>query len=171
MKQKLNITDKTNSYHENNLGFGIDVLEIKRIVQVIDRTPSFITKVFTKKELDYCNSHAVPAIHFATHFAGKEAVAKALGTGLVFSPKKIEILHKKSGQPYVLLYDKALEIFNTNHLSYITLSLSYTHTEAISCAILFDKTNKNINNYSESENILKEIDKQFKQLKNDMDFL
>ena len=55
------------------------------------RHARFVDRVFTEAEREYCLSRAIPAQHFAARFAGKEAVGKALGFGVPFTWREIEI--------------------------------------------------------------------------------
>ena len=68
-----------------SVGLGVDIVEIERMRRILDRTPSFAHKVFTDAEQDYCNRKGNPATHYAARFAAKEAVCKALGTGILAS--------------------------------------------------------------------------------------
>ena len=68
-----------------SVGLGVDIVEIERMRRILDRTPSFAHKVFTDAEQDYCNREGNPATHYAARFAAKEAVCKALGTGILAS--------------------------------------------------------------------------------------
>ncbi len=63
------------------VGLGVDIVEIARMKKILERTPSFARKVFSCEECCYCEDTAMPEVHFATRFAAKEAVVKALGTG------------------------------------------------------------------------------------------
>jgi holo-[acyl-carrier protein] synthase len=69
---------------------GLDVIEIDRVARALQR-PGFRARVFTKAEREYCDSRVHPAQHYAARFAGKEAVGKALGCGVNFTWKEIEI--------------------------------------------------------------------------------
>ena len=60
-------------------GLGVDIVEIPRMEAIVRRSPAFVRKVFTADERAYCDAKHNPAAHYATHFAAKEAVAKALG--------------------------------------------------------------------------------------------
>src|SRR5512132_3854129 len=70
---------------------GIDLIEIARIRRALDRYPSFRERCFTEAERAYCDSRPNPAQHYAARFAGKEAVGKALGSGVRFTWREIEI--------------------------------------------------------------------------------
>ena len=64
------------------VGLGVDIVEDdRRMKKILERTPSFARKVFSCEECCYCEDTAAPEVHFATRFAAKEAVVKALGTG------------------------------------------------------------------------------------------
>jgi holo-[acyl-carrier protein] synthase len=66
----------------NIIGLGLDVTDIGRIADVIERHGErFLRRIFTEGEIAYCSRRRVPAIHFAGRFAAKEAAMKALGTG------------------------------------------------------------------------------------------
>jgi holo-[acyl-carrier protein] synthase len=73
------------------LRIGVDLIEIERIRAAIDRYPGFRSRCFTADEIAYCDSKANPAQHYAGRFAAKEAVGKALGSGVLFTWKEIEI--------------------------------------------------------------------------------
>src|SRR5207245_2563801 len=66
----------------NVIGLGLDVTDIERIADTIERYGGrFTGRIFTEREVAYCTRRRVPAIHFAGRFAAKEAAMKALGTG------------------------------------------------------------------------------------------
>ena len=69
---------------------GVDLIEIERIRRALER-PGFRERCFTRAERDYCDSKKNPAESYAGRFAGKEAVGKALGCGVRFTWKEIEI--------------------------------------------------------------------------------
>jgi holo-[acyl-carrier protein] synthase len=60
------------------IGIGIDLLEIARMEQALERRPRLAERVFTSEERAYAEKHARPAQHFAARFCAKESVAKAL---------------------------------------------------------------------------------------------
>ena len=62
---------------------GIDIVEVYRIRETLERTPRFRERVFTEAERTYCDAKGAAAGEsYAARFAAKEAVAKALGTGI-----------------------------------------------------------------------------------------
>ncbi len=117
-------------------GVGIDNIEVERIKKQIDGSTKFKEKIFTSKEIEYCESKTNYAESFAARFAAKEAFLKAIGTGwsdgLQF--KDIEILNDFNGRPMVHLYGKAKKIILDNELKNIHVSL--THLKEIASAII-----------------------------------
>jgi len=73
------------------LRVGLDIIEIDRIAAALHRRPGFRERCFTEAERAYCESRPNPPQHYAARFAGKEAVGKALGSGVRFTWKEIEI--------------------------------------------------------------------------------
>ena len=69
---------------------GVDLIEIPRIEHALARD-GFRERVFTDAERAYCDSRPNPAQHYAARFAGKEAIGKALGCGVRFTWREIEI--------------------------------------------------------------------------------
>ena len=70
---------------------GVDLIEIPRIERALARYPGFRERCFTETERAYCDSKPNPPQHYAARFAGKEAVGKALGSGVRFTWREIEI--------------------------------------------------------------------------------
>ena len=116
-------------------GLGNDILAIDRIRKTIDTHGfRFYKKFFNKKELSYCLSHRDPPLFLAGRFAGKEAIAKAMGTGFgsLLSFLDIEILNDQFGRPYTQLSDS----FNTTfHHPCIIISISHCKEYANAVAL------------------------------------
>lgn len=90
------------------VAIGADVIEIDRVRQVVTRQPSFVERVYSPAEIKYCQKHRDPAERFAVRFAAKEAVLKALGTGLGGADlSDIEVVRRSSGQPQLQLSGRA----------------------------------------------------------------
>lgn len=116
-------------------GLGNDIIEIDRIQGVIQRHGKhFLDKVFTKAEQDYCLQHSQPERHFAGRFAAKEALVKALGTGLKsgLSWLDFEILNDKAGKPLVHLSPSLQSRFQDPSF---LLSISHCKAYAMATAI------------------------------------
>ena len=117
-------------------GVGIDNIEVKRIKKQIDDSAKFKEKIFTTKEIEYCESKKNYAESFAARFAAKEAFLKAIGTGwsdgLQFID--VEILNDKKGNPQINLQGKAKQIILDNEINNIQVSI--THLKEIASAII-----------------------------------
>ena len=75
----------------DDVRIGLDLIEIDRVRRTLERYPGFRERCFTEAERTYCDSRPNPPQHYAARFAGKEAVGKALGSGVRFTWKEIEI--------------------------------------------------------------------------------
>ncbi|MHB8076394.1 MAG: holo-ACP synthase [Desulfosporosinus fructosivorans] len=120
------------------LGIGTDILKIKRVRDVYDsNNDAFFKKTYTAKERDQAEERPDPMLYYATRFAGKEAVFKALGeAGNWLRPAEIEILNQANGQPTVTLLGELHQLSEKRKLGIILLSLSYDTDYAIACAII-----------------------------------
>ena len=66
------------------IGLGVDLVDVRRFARVAARhEPGFIDRLFTPSEIAWCRRQRRPDEHLAARFAAREAVLKALGTGLV----------------------------------------------------------------------------------------
>ncbi len=113
---------------------GIDLIEIERMEEAIARHGErFLQRIFTSAELAEVGENAAS---LAARFAAKEAVAKALGTGIgPVSWKEIEILRSASLQPILHLNGSAARLANELRLAHWSVSLSHTHAHAIAMAV------------------------------------
>ena len=123
------------------IGIGVDIIEIERVRQAIQNNKNFLSKLFTEKEIDYFISRNMNSEVIAGNFAAKEAVSKALGTGIRgFSFKDIEILRNELGKPEVILHSGAKLIGNkligNNNSLRIHLSISHNDSNAIAYSVL-----------------------------------
>lgn len=117
------------------IGIGTDIIEIDRIKEAINRNNNFLEKVFTTKEIEMFKKRNMRTEVIAGNFAAKEAVSKALGTGVRgFSLIDIEVLRDELGKPIVYLSDDIDNIINKQHS--LRISISHNRTAAIAFAIL-----------------------------------
>ncbi len=119
-------------------GIGIDVIEVERIATAIQRHGEpFLAKIFTPAEREYCDSMKNPAQHYAARFAAKEAVVKALGTGIGGNAglHDLEITHDPTGAPKLRL-SGAADAFSKQHgITEIHISLTHSHDYAAANAV------------------------------------
>lgn len=153
------------AFLEGQVGLGLDVVKIARIAQILERTPSFARRVYTEGERAYCESRSNPATHFATRFAAKEAVVKALGTGFSegIRPREIEVKRTSKGRPYVVLGGRAKEVAACQGVRELPISLSYTHEEAVACAMAITEESERAR--EQRKDPLAELGKQFKEVR------
>lgn len=120
-------------------GIGIDITEVLRIQnQITKASNSFIKRVFTEKEIAYCESKLRnKAQNYAARFAAKEAFFKAIGTGWRngLSWKDIEVVNDELGKPNIVLYGKSKRFIEENMLK-IHISLSHIKDMAVAVVIL-----------------------------------
>ena len=121
------------------IGIGVDVIECSRIQRSIERFGDrFLHRVFTDGEIEYSMSMKFPERHLAARFAGKEAVAKAFGTGIGKSMgwRNIDIRKKESGEPF-LVFSGSAEVFAAKRgVISALITLSHTENYAVACAVL-----------------------------------
>ena len=119
-------------------GIGIDVVEVERVESsMAEFGERFASRVFTEAERAYCDSQKRPAIHYAARFAAKEAVAKALGTGIGkdLSWLDMGIRRRESGEPEVFLSGDGAKFAKDNNLGQIKISLTHARHYAAANAV------------------------------------
>ena len=88
------------------LGIGTDIVNIKRMTKSLKRNEKkFKERIFSKNKILYCEKKSNPFPFYSKRFAAKEALSKALGTGIRkgINFKDIEIFNKKNGKPFIKL--------------------------------------------------------------------
>lgn len=113
---------------------GVDIVEIQRVADVIARWGAkFLNRVYTPAELAYCRGR-IPEL--AARFAGKEAIAKALGTGIRgLAWRDMEILPDPLGKPLITLHDRARVRADTLGLTELAISLSHSRDFAVAMVV------------------------------------
>ena len=109
---------------------GVDLIEIDRVRRALER-PRFRERCFTEAERAYCDSRPNPAQHYAARFAGKEAVGKALGCGVEFMWRDIEIAGRP--KPSVALSGRVGAW--AEKLGAGAIDLSMTHSRELATAV------------------------------------
>jgi len=121
------------------VGTGIDIAEVPRIKQSIERFGDrFLQRIYTAGEIRYCDSKANRVEHYAARFAAKEAAMKALGTGWSHGVRwrDCEVVRLPGGRPAIAFHGKAGEIAARLGVKNAALSLSHTSEQAIAQVIL-----------------------------------
>lgn len=121
------------------VGIGCDIIEIERIARAI-KSESFIRRVFTAEEAVYCQRRGQQAAaSFAARFAAKEAVLKALGTGLrEGSLQEIAVDNDGLGKPLVQLSGHFAALSRQLGVKNIQISLSHSRELATAYVIMED---------------------------------
>lgn len=119
---------------------GIDMIEINRVKEAIDKNPRFLQKMFTEDEIKYFESTGFRYESIAGNFAAKEAISKAIGTGIrKFNFKDIEVLRNELGKPIVKTYNNLANICIEYNVIDIKVSISHCKEYAIANAITIIK--------------------------------
>ena len=150
------------------VGLGVDIVEIARMRRVMERTPSFAAKVFTEGERAYCESKANPTTHYAARFAAKEAVCKALGSGILVDGMRmtdVEVVRDSRGKPAVALHGQAA----TRAKDQGVLDLTYTHSVAVANAVAITEASQV--ERERRRDVKAELAQQFKEMRGMLDDL
>ncbi|MHB8170614.1 MAG: holo-ACP synthase [Thermincolia bacterium] len=117
------------------VGIGTDIVEIERIKEACS-AERFLERVFTPGEREYCLGHKNPWPYLAARFAAKEAVAKALGTGIgQVGWRDIEVVKEPSGRPGIVLSGKGVETARELGIKELLLSLSHCREYAMAYVV------------------------------------
>lgn len=118
-------------------GAGIDIIEVDRVRRAVERRgKAFLERVYTPAELEYCGSDPNQFRRLAARFAAKEAVLKAIGTGLrQVKWVEAEIVNDSLGKPEVVLRGRLAEIAAERGVGRIIITLSHSRDYAAAQAI------------------------------------
>ena len=118
------------------IGLGIDLCEIARMERLLERDDRFLQRYFTTEEQQYIQSRGkAGAESMAAMFAAKEALLKAMGTGLSGKAAlvEIEICHEESGRPRYRLLGAAKEALAD--IGGLRVHLSLSHEAGVAAAV------------------------------------
>ena len=117
------------------VGIGIDMIEVDRVIERVDKDNGFREKVFSPGEIEFCEANR-KGENYAARFAAKEAFLKATGLGLQLGSdlSKIEIVNDSNGKPSIKLGGDFKVQAEKNGWNVIHLSLS--HLRAVACAVV-----------------------------------
>ena len=120
------------------LGIGTEIVECVRIGRMIEQHGElFLQRVYTVREIRYCQGRKRAIEHFAGRWAAKEAILKALGTGWRrgISWRDIEVRNDTGGKPTVALRGGARDVVEQLGVGEILVSISHCRTHATAFAI------------------------------------
>lgn len=119
------------------IGIGTDIIEIERIKKAIQTRPKLGERLFTQQEMEYCSTKGNTFASMAARFAAKEAVAKALGSGIEgFKWLDIEVINDAKGKPEIKLHNQAWEKGSQLGVNKIEISLSHCKEYAVAMVVL-----------------------------------
>ena len=122
------------------VGVGVDAVDVARFRRLLDRRPRFATRCFTASEQSDATGSADAAQSLAARFAAKEAVMKALGTGIGgFALTDVEVRRTTGtgatrNAPFLVLHGTAAELAGAQGAGRFHLSL--THTDGVAIAFV-----------------------------------
>ena len=121
------------------IGIGIDLVEIHRMKKAVEN-PLFVQRIFTSAEQAYCNSRGRQGTaSYAARFAAKEAVMKALGTGLAGGGtwQDVEVLPDDQGKPVMKLSGYFAQLAESLGVAQIFVSISHAQEYAVAQVLLW----------------------------------
>lgn len=120
------------------LGIGTDIIECPRIGKMIEQYGElFLRRIYTEREIRYCQARKHAIEHFAGRWAAKEAILKAMGTGRShgIAWTNIEVRNDPDGRPQVMVCGAAREVARERGISEILVSISHCRTYATAYAL------------------------------------
>ncbi len=122
------------------VGIGVDIIDISRLERSVELYGNrFISRVFTEREIDYCEQLARKGERYAARFAAKEAARKAIGAA---TPVKalawhdVEIISSTEGAPQLQFHGRAAELIKELGVTRVHISLSHATDQAIAFVVL-----------------------------------
>ncbi|MEO7018925.1 MAG: holo-ACP synthase [Ktedonobacteraceae bacterium] len=117
-----------------NVAVGVDIIEVERVRKVYEHHGErFLQRVFTEMEIRQCRGKIT---RLAGRFAAKEAISKALGTGLHgVAWREMEVVQLRSGRPTVRLYGNAKQRAELLGLTAFDVSIADLQTFSIAIAV------------------------------------
>ena len=129
------------------LGIGTDIIECPRIGKMIEQHGElFLRRVYTDREIRYCQARKHAIEHFAGRWAAKEAILKAIGSGWSrgIAWTDLEVRNMTGGQPKVLVCGVAKDITLERGIGDILISISHCRTYATAYALALGSTSQTL---------------------------
>lgn len=118
------------------IGTGIDIIEVERIQEAVEKNDKFLEKIFAPTELKYIAERQNNIQTIAGLFAAKEAVSKALGYGIRdYGWQDLVVDHDEFGKPVVVVYQKAKLVAEQKQIDMIEISITHLKENAMAIAV------------------------------------
>ncbi len=117
-------------------GIGIDMVDVERIAEKVAKENGFREKVFSAREIAFCEEKKRKAQHYAARFAAKEAFLKATGLGLSLGHtlSQVEIIPDAAGKPEIFLSGSFAQ--HASERGWTKIHVSVTHVQTMACAVV-----------------------------------
>ena len=112
----------------------MDVVDVERMKFALKRTPRIRQRLFTEREIAYCEKFRFAERHYAGRWAAKEAVTKALGCGLI-QWNGVEVIRRRRQAPTVRIFGKIERFASMVGVREEELQISITHSELSAVAV------------------------------------
>lgn len=125
------------------IGLGTDIVEIVRIGEMIERHGElFLQRVYTEREIEYCQLRRQALQHYAGRWAAKEAVMKTLGTGWSqgVTWTEIEVMSTTAGKPIVRLHGETHAHSRRLGIDEVAITISHCRAYATATALALQHT-------------------------------
>jgi len=115
-------------------GIGVDVVDVERMKLALERTPRIRQRLFTEREIAYCEKFRFAERHYAGRWAAKEAVTKAMGCGLI-QWNGVEVVRRRRRAPTVRIFGNIERFASMVGVNEEELQISITHSELSAVAV------------------------------------
>jgi holo-[acyl-carrier protein] synthase len=117
---------------------GVDLVDVPAFEARLAGREDMLAEIFTEAEIGYCRRQRSPWPHFAARFAAKEALLKALTSGLTGAMRwrDIEVARDPAGTPRLVVTGATAEALQRHRLAASSVSLSHTGTHAVAVVLL-----------------------------------
>jgi len=121
-------------------GIGTDIIEVHRVEKLIEKGESSKRRIFSEKEIAYCETKKNKGENYAARYAAKEAFFKAFGTGWrgKMSFNEVEIVNNRLGKPDIILLGDTLKTVNKKKISKIHVSLTHLK-DIVNAVVILEK--------------------------------
>ncbi len=120
---------------------GVDLVDVPALEMRFAGRDDALASIFTAAELAYCRGQARPWRHLAARLAAKEALLKALGSGLSGAMQwhDVEVIRDPAGAPRLAVTGATADMLARADLAVASVSLSHTAAQAIAVVLLAHK--------------------------------